>query len=279
MDRRITPFSGRFAHVSLQGRSDPELAHAVFVEGEAARITSPLTFLHAKPDGAIDRQLIFGDEVTVIDRNGAQAYVTAAKDGYCGWIHVAALGAPRAPSHRIRHPATHLYPAAKVQAVALHPLYLNARITVIAETDGWSETPDGFVPTAHLAALADHAPDPVGVAETLLHAPYLWGGNSVAGVDCSGLVQLSLLAAGQGCPGDSDLQKALGTQVPAGTALRRGDLLFWKGHVAWVAAPDTILHANGHSMDVRFERLEAAISRIRAQGGGEVTARRRLDLG
>ncbi len=121
------------------------------------------------------------------------------------------------------------------------------------------------------------ARDPVAVAERYLGAPYLWGGNSSFGIDCSGLVQAGCRACGMACPGDSDLQEAaLGTPLAETSELRRGDLLFWRGHVAWVLDTQRILHANAHHMAVAIEGLKDAIARIAAEGGGPVTARKRL---
>lgn len=268
-DRRLTPFSGRIGHVSLQGLDVP------LTEGKAARVAAPLAPLLAAPGGAMDRQLIFGDEVTVIDRRDGHAFVIAAKDGYCGWLAEEGLAVPAAPTHRIKTPATHLYPEPRVQAPPLHPLYLNARLTVTGQSGAWAETPDGFVPLSHLAPLNEPAEDPVSVAGSLIGAPYLWGGNSVAGVDCSGLVQLAFHAAGRPCPGDSDLQQRIGSGIPETAPLERGDLLFWKGHVALVAAPGRILHANGYTMSVACEDLDVATARIESHYGGRILARRR----
>lgn len=260
-DRRLTPFSGRVALTVLRGEVE-----AAFTEGTPAAIAAPLAPLLAAPGGAIDRTLIHGDAVTVIDRQEGHAFVQAAKDGYCGWLAEGALGPALAATHRVTSPATHLYPEPRVQAPPRLPLYLNARLRVTGVSGAWAETPAGFVPLAHLSPLDMPAEDPVAVAETLLHAPYLWGGNSVAGVDCSGLVQLAFHAANRPCPGDSDLQRSLGREIPEDAPLQRGDLLFWKGHVALVAAPDRLLHATAHGMCVRLEPLAPALARIHATG-------------
>lgn len=270
MDRRLTPFSGRIAHVSLQGRID-----APFTAGEAASISAPLANLLTRPDGPRDRQLLYGDAVTVIDRDQGFAFLQAAKDGFCGWVAEAAIGPATTPTHRVATPATHLYSGPKVQVPEKHPLYLNARVTVTGTDGKWAITPDGFIPATHLLPIGTLASDHVAIAELLLHAPYLWGGNSAAGIDCSGLAQAALLAAGIPCPGDSDLQQSVGQPIPENEPGQRGDLIFWKGHVALLTAPDRMIHANGKTMSVAYEGLSDAISRIEAQGEGPVIARRR----
>ncbi|NJM83669.1 MAG: C40 family peptidase, partial [Tabrizicola sp.] len=172
--------------------------------------------------------------------------------------------------------ATHVYPEPRVQAPESLALSLGARVKLTGTSGQWAETTAGFVPAGHLRALGDWPDDPVAVAESLIGTPYLWGGNSRAGLDCSGLNQLSLHAAGLACPGDSDQQEAIGADIPEGAALHRGDLIFWKGHVAIIVDPARLIHANGHTMSVAYEGIHACIARIAAQGGGPVIARRRL---
>lgn len=271
MDRRITPFSGRVGHVSLKGR----IADVPLVEGDAARVSAALAPLLKAPAGPVDRTLLYGDVVTVIDRRDGHAFVIAAKDGYCGWLAETALAAPEAATHRVSLPATHAYAAPKAQAEVLQPLYLNSRVRLLSVDGKWAGTTAGFIPAGHLAPLDQPASDPVTVARMFLHAPYLWAGNSVAGLDCSGLVQLSLHACGIACPGDSDLQQAVGTEIPAGAPLQAGDLVFWKGHVALLTGPDTIIHSTGFTMSVIEESLSGAIARIERENGLPVAALRR----
>ena len=270
MDRRTTPFSGRVAHVSLKGRIDAPLT-----TGEAASVAPALADLLARAGGPRDRQLIHGEALTVIDRQDGHAHVMAAKDGYCGWLPEAAIAPAFTPTHRICTPATHLYQGPKAQSPMILPLYLGAQVAVTGVEGKWAATPQGYVPAMHLAPIGQRAPDPVAVAEMFLHTPYYWGGNSAAGIDCSGLAQAALLAAGIPCPGDSDLQQAVGLGIPDGAPLQRGDLIFWKGHVALMVSPERIIHANGGTMSVAYEGLQDALTRIEAQGEGGLVARRR----
>jgi cell wall-associated NlpC family hydrolase len=270
-DRRLTPANARAALASLRGVVDA----ASYVAGEAARVAVPLVDLRREPEGPRDRQLLLGDAVTVIDRDQGVVFVQAAKDGYCGYVPEAAVGAALAATHRVIAPATHLYPQPKVQAHELCALSFGSLLTVTGTAGRFAETPDGFVPIQHLRAVSELLDDPVAVAMLFLGTPYLWGGNSRAGIDCSGLVQAALLACGKDCPGDSDLQaQSVGRVLLPDEALLPGDLIFWTGHVAMVADAGRIIHATGHRMAVVFEDMAAAIARIAATGQ-PVLARRR----
>mgnify|MGYP002683291453 CR=1 FL=1 len=152
MDRRLTPFSGRIAHISLQGRIDAPLT-----QGEAAAISTPLTDLLTKPNGPRDRQLLFGDAVTVIDRDQGHVFVMSAKDGYCGWMAESDLGQGPAPTHWVAAPGTHLYTEPLVQAREKMALSLGSRLAVVGSWGAWANTPHGFVPLRHLRALGDWA--------------------------------------------------------------------------------------------------------------------------
>lgn len=236
----------------------------------------PLVDLRRAPEGARDRQLLMGEAVQLVGIKGAWAEVAALRDGYPGYIPEAALTSGTV-THRISARATHAYSAPDFKSPERVSLSHGARLDVLSEQGRFAETPQGHVPRAHLVPLDQRETDPVSVAELLLGTPYLWGGNSAFGIDCSGLVQAGCVACGLPCPGDSgDQGGALGETLPEGAALRRGDLLFWRGHVAWVADPDTLIHANVHHMAVAYEPVQAAISRIKAQGDGPVTARKRL---
>lgn len=272
MDKRTTPFSGRVAHVSLQG-----LVSARFTEGETAQIILPLVNLLDKPGGARNRQLLLGASVTVIDRQDGHVFVQSMRDGYCGWLAENAVGRGPEPTHWVAAPATHLYSEPLVQSPEKGSISLGARLAVVGAWGAWANTPYGFVPMCHLRPLDHEAPDAVSVAESLLGTPYLWGGNSRFGIDCSGLVQVAFHATGRDCPGDSDMQMAMGRGLAPGETLQRGDLIFWRGHVAMVVNETLLIHANGHTMSVSYEDIREAINRISAGGGGLVQARQRFE--
>ena len=272
MDRRLTPATHRAAHVSLRGK----VAADRFVDGEALQVALPLADLLASPNGARDRQLWLGDGFTVIDRDQGHAFGFATKDGHCGWLAEDALTELQPLTHWVASRATHLYSAPKVQAPDPVPLPMGARLSVTGRTGKWAETPIGLVPASHLLPLGHWLTDPVAVAETLLHTPYLWGGNSRAGLDCSGLVQGTHLACGITLPGDADLIENVGRALRDDEDLQRGDLIFWKGHVAMIVDEARLIHANGYTMSVAYEGIAEAIARIFAADGLPITSRRRL---
>lgn len=256
--------------------SDPRLAPdpALVTAFDPARVGVPVTDLCRRPDGPRDRQLIFGEAVTLLGAQNGWSYVQAAKDGYCGHLRSRALAAPLQPTHRVIAAATHAYTDADFKSPDRCSFSFGSLVSVTGQTGKYANTDQGWVPIAHLAPVDECAADPASIAALFLGTPYLWGGNSRWGIDCSGLVQAALLACGTPCPGDSDMQMTLG--APADGSYRRNDLLFWKGHVALVTDGETLIHANGHSMSVAYENIAQAIDRIKSSGDGPVTAHRRL---
>ncbi|HZR88591.1 MAG TPA: NlpC/P60 family protein [Bradyrhizobium sp.] len=280
LDPRLTPARGDIAAKHLEGR----VQAARFVEGETFEITDALAPLRLGPSADAEQatQALKGERVTIYDRNGeGWAWGQLDSDGYVGWLPDAALArpAPMMPTHKVTALRTFAFPGPSIKLPPSDALVMESRITVTREDGMFAVTCEGwFVPKIHLAALDVHAPDFVAVAERFVGTPYLWGGKSCLGIDCSGLVQLSLLAAGRSCPRDSDMQQVeLGRALDADEAaqLQRGDLIFWKGHVAIVRDAATVVHANAFHMATAIENTNAAIARIKASGS-EVTAVKRL---
>ena len=227
------------------------------------------------PDGRRDRQVNFGADVTVIETRDGWSFVQTDLDGYCGWLPAPALTTDLPPvTHRVTAPATHVYPAPDMKQPERTSLSLGARLSVTGTEGRFARlATGGFVPVPHIGDRP--AADPVPVAESLLGTPYLWGGNSRWGIDCSGLVQAALTACGVPCPGDSDLQRAA---FPAADDIRRGDLLFWPGHVALAVSPDRMIHATAWAMAVIVEAIPEAMARIDAAGDGPFLGIRRPPL-
>jgi cell wall-associated NlpC family hydrolase len=273
-DRRITPANDRVAAEHLRGQVEAPR----YDEGMPARIALPYADLWRRPGGGRDRQLLLGDAVTIYDRHEGYAFVQSQKDGYVGYLSEAVLGSlDPAPTHWVAVPGSQAYAEPDFKVPQTLDLVFGASVAVVSHQAGWFETAEGlFIPKPHLWPLDKRFTDPVTAAQLFFGAPYVWGGNTPRGIDCSGLVQAALLAAGHDCPADSDQQETLGQPLEADAPLQRGDLLFWKGHVAMAVDRETLIHANAFRMAVAYEPAENAIRRIEAQGDGPVIARRRI---
>lgn len=244
------------------------------------QVRVPVADIRARKTGARLRQLLYGEPVQPLEDFGDKVLIRAKRDGYEGVMTRTDLGPLMAMTHRVTSLATHLYTEPDIKSPEVMSLSFGSQLTILDHNGPFSETHSGhYVPSAHISLGVKRFSDPVDVAELFLGTPYLWGGNSRLGIDCSGLVQVACLACGIPCPGDSGPQsETLGAPLDPKAPLRRGDLLFWRGHVAWVASPDTILHANAGYMAVVYEGLSDAAQRILDQGDGPITARRRLEL-
>jgi cell wall-associated NlpC family hydrolase len=272
-DRRLTPANDRVAAAHLADAA-PGLAR---VTGIPMQVTRPVADLCRAPGGARDRQLLWGETVDIYETRAGHSFLQARKDGHVGYLDSAALIPAQAATHWVEAPACHVYEAASIKSPDRLSLSFGSRIGALAEHETFVETAEGFIPRQHLREIGETMDDPVDVATLFLGTPYLWGGNSRWGIDCSGLVQWALIACGQPCPGDSDLQKAsLGHDVSDPADLRRGDLLFWPSHVAMVVDRTTLIHSNGGYMITMYEPIRTTIARIEAQGEAPVTAHKRL---
>jgi cell wall-associated NlpC family hydrolase len=279
-DPRLIPARADLAAKDLEGKVEA----ARFVEGRAFEVIDPHTAVRAAPapDAPLLTEALEGERVTVYDLNAeGWAWGQLAADSYVGWLSTNALAPVGAPAtHKVSALRTFGFPGPSIKLPPLEALPLGARLAIARVEDRLAVTRSGaYVPLPHLAPLDFIEPDFVAVAERFLGVPYLWGGKTALGIDCSGLVQVALTAAGHVCPRDSDMQEgALG--APAADAerelrLRRGDLVFWKGHVAIVRDPGTLIHANAFHMAVALEPFAEAVARIRA-AGSEVTSVRRI---
>ncbi|MEQ1408547.1 NlpC/P60 family protein [Neorhizobium sp. Rsf11] len=265
LDRRLHAFRPDLADETLKGSVEA----ANFVRGEPARIAVPVAQLRPGPDLArgIDTELLFGETVRVFDRAGGFAWVQADQDRYVGYLPETMLGSPEEPTHRIAVQRTFLYPEPELRKPPTATLSMGSRITVVGDVE--TRGTRYFVLSTGEAVIARHClpvaetmgDDYVAVAEKFIETPYLWGGRSGFGLDCSALVQLSLMMVGKSAPRDSDMQVSIGSAITR-EELRRGDLVFWKGHVGIMENEQTLLHANGHTMSVAREGFEEAVKRI-----------------
>lgn len=278
LDPRLTAYRPDLADIALEGR----VAADRFVAPRIMQVVEPVVSVHKAPrfDAMQLTQALLGERVKVFHEEEGWAWVQLSRDGYVGYVNGNALSAQiNSPTHRVAVPSTFLYPEANLKTQPAVPVPLNSQVTVTGESGAYSRLANGrFVFSAHLVAADSFAEDFAAVAEMFRHVPYLWGGKSVQGLDCSGLVQVALEACGLEAPRDSDMQEeSLGHKLMVNdlAGLRRGDLVFWKGHVGIMTDGETLLHANGHHMMVVAEPLRDAVERI-ARQYGQVTSVKRL---
>jgi cell wall-associated NlpC family hydrolase len=278
-DRRTTPARADLAAEHLRGLIDAP----AYAKGREMRIIAASAPLRRslQADAPLETEALHGESVAVYDERDGWAWAQLERDLYVGYLPAAALGALSEPTHRVVALRTHAYPRPSIKLPPRMALSLGAQLTIMGREGDFAITADGLhFWSRHLAELSAREPDFVSVAELFLESPYLWGGRTSEGIDCSGLVQTALTAAGVACPRDSDMQEAaLGEPAAIDdpeTPLKRGDLVFWKGHVGIMRDSLTLIHANGWHMKVVSEPLIEARKRIATNGGGEVTSVRKL---
>jgi cell wall-associated NlpC family hydrolase len=264
LDKRLHAFRHDLADARLKGQCDAPL----FVEGVAAQCVVPIAAVFRAPadDAMQTTQMLLGEPVLVFEQLNGWAWVQLQGDGYVGYVRDNALRPAGATcTHHVKMLSSHLYPKADIKTQPAMAVPMMARLSVVASDGDFHCLSSGqYIYRSH--ASAGFAADFVAVAEQFLHAPYLWGGKTAWGIDCSGLVQIALSGCGIEAPRDSDMQeRVLGNDVGRET-MRRGDIMFWKGHVGILQDADTLLHANGHHMRVVSEPLKTAVARIEAKG-------------
>ena len=282
-DPRTTPARPDLAAQHLKGK----VVAARFVAGTELEVRDAQAPVRREPapDAPLDTEALHGERVTVYDQNGEGWYWGQLNgDGYVGWMPANALCRPGPPpTHRVAALRTFVFPGRSIKASPVDALSFGSRVAVkLQQRDPSGDLTDlasGFcIPTRHIAPIESREPDFVAVAERFVGVPYLWGGKTSLGLDCSGLVQIALTASDIACPRDSDMQeRELGAALPIGdlAALRRGDLVFWKGHVAIMRDDRSIVHANAFHMAVAIEPVGEALRRI-ADAGSHVTSIKRL---
>ena len=272
-DRRFFAANARVAHRALEGQTTAP--H--FTDGTRMRIKAPWADLLNAPNGNRDKQMMFGHAFIVLDIHAGWAFGFDPSDGYVGYLRAIDLDTPKEATHRVIQPLSHVYSAPDIKSAEKHALAFGSALCVARTRDNFAQLETGgYVPMQHVTPVELTASDPVAVAERFLNVPYLWGGNTGAGIDCSGLVVLAMVSAGLGFPRDSDLQALLGTPVSDLSSLQRGDLVCWRGHIGMMQSETMLLHANAFHMAVASEPLTTARQRIAQGEFGEITTIRRL---
>ena len=282
LDPRRNAYREDLADERLHGRVEAER----FVTGENRRVKRASVALRVKPDHELGlaTELLYGETVTVFETADGWSWLQAERDGYVGYVPAEVLDEPGPPAtHRVSAIGTFLYGSADMKSPPLMHLSINTPLAVADMQDKFCRlSTGGFVIARHVVAATKSARDYVDVAERLIGVPYLWGGRTRIGVDCSGLVQLAMEAAGLRCPRDSDMQAAeVGDNllIPDSLdGLRRGDLVFWPGHVGIMVDGVMLLHANAHHMAVVVEPLASATARIEKTGAEIRAVKRPPDL-
>ena len=269
----MTPANETVACSTLKGK----IKHANFVEAKNYQVNVPFVDLLGSPDGKRNRQLIYGSKVKYFSAAKGWAFIQNTYDNYVGYVPESTIASETQKTHIVTAPLAHVFMEPNIKSKNIEILPLAARVSGEVLENGFLETELGWISVSQLKRKTELSKDPVEVSKLLQNAPYLWGGNTTLGIDCSGLIQISLLLCGIDCPGDSDQQmNTLGQNIDIGSPRKKGDIIFWKGHVAWALNERQILHANAYHMATVIEEANEAIERIKKQDNNSVIAHKRL---
>lgn len=274
LDRRVNAIRGDLADLALAGK----YFAPHYSSPQGFSLSATRSAMRSKPDhgSTAVSELLHGELFQAIDVAGGWAWGFSAHDHYVGYVPIAALGTPFEPTHLVSSPAALVFAEANIKSPELTRLPMGARVA--GEVEGaFVKTSGGFIHLRHLSNMGQEAADPVAIAESLTGSPYLWGGRSSFGLDCSGLVQLCLAQCGIAAPRDTDMQMtALGQEIGPDGALQRGDIIFFPGHVGFMADGANLIHANAYWMQVTTEPLAEVVARLADGHAQPVLARKRI---
>jgi len=263
LDKRLVPANSRIGWVKSRPKCDaPNL-----VDGELKSVVSQFANLQLEPKGDRVRQLVYGDTFRVLEENEGFSFGFKKFDGYVGYIKNDKLKKQiRQTTHWVSSIATHIYAQPDIKKKCLGSLSFGSQLEIVNDEKNFCETIDGgFIPRQHLRERKNFYSDPVMVAQLFLGTPYLWGGNTCWGIDCSGLIQAAFRGCGIDLPADSDQQEAVCRKVSEVNKLKRNDLIFWDGHVGLVIDPNILIHANAFHMSVTVESIKTVSKRIQRE--------------